>query len=222
MNVFNVKTSYFIFQQKMKTGSYKSNFGSKGQPSGDFLGALIFWLDIWTHLGQFFFLLCTQSPDDERNMPRKFEDKLSLIKVSKGRCPNALDDFAVLSVLCQLGSFTLAFCYMYQFLIICFLLEYSLSTVLIISPSLYPEVAISCRPWKPLKSTYKSFASLHRVQIWHLSSQISRTTFTREKGRDLTQSYDKSPYTNRNVKRAKWQHKQRHKKVRLNSGCRPT
>ena len=28
----------------------------------------------------------------------------------------------------------------------------------------------------------------------------------------LTQSYDKSPYTNRNVKRAKWQHKQRHKK----------
>ena len=44
----------------------------------------------------------------------------------------------------------------------------------------------------------------------------------REKGRDLTQSYDKSPYTNRNVKRAKWQHKQRHKKVRLNSGCGPT
>ena len=44
----------------------------------------------------------------------------------------------------------------------------------------------------------------------------------REKGRDLTQSYDKSPYTNRNAKRAKWQHKQRHKKVRLNSGCGPT
>ena len=35
---------------------------------------------------------------------------------------------------------------------------------------------------------------------------------SREKGRDLTQSYDKSPYTNRNVKRAKLQHKQRHKK----------
>ena len=46
--------------------------------------------------------------------------------------------------------------------------------------------------------------------------------YKREKGRDLTQSYDKSPYTNRNVKRAKWQHKQRHKKVRLNSGCGPT
>ena len=36
-----------------------------------------------------------------------------------------------------------------------------------------------------------------------------------EKGRDLTQSHDKSPHTNRNVKRAKRQHKQRHKKVRL-------
>ena len=35
------------------------------------------------------------------------------------------------------------------------------------------------------------------------------TATIREKGRDLTQSYDKSPYTNRNVKRAKWQHKQR-------------
>ena len=33
----------------------------------------------------------------------------------------------------------------------------------------------------------------------------------KQKG-DLTQSYDKSPYTNRNVKREKWQHKQSHKK----------
>ena len=40
--------------------------------------------------------------------------------------------------------------------------------------------------------------------------------------RDLTQSYDKSPYANRNVKRTNWQHKQRHKKVRLHSGCGPT
>ena len=91
----------------------------KGQPFGDFLSALIFWQDIWTHLGQFFFLFCTQSQDDERNMPRKFEDKLSLIKVSKGRCPKALDDFADLSVLCQVGRFTFAFCY--QFLMILFL-----------------------------------------------------------------------------------------------------
>ena len=42
--------------------------------------------------------------------------------------------------------------------------------------------------------------------------------FLTRKGRDMTQSYDKSPYTNRNAKRAKRQHKQRHKKVRLHSG----
>ena len=52
--------------------------------------------------------------------------------------------------------------------------------------------------------------------------KYDKTFESREKGRDLTQSYDKSPYTNRNVKRARWQHKQRHKKVRLNSGCGPT
>ena len=59
----------------------------------------------------------------------------------------------------------------------------------------------------------------------HKNVMILRNTvlcFEREKGRDLTQSYDKSPYTIRNVKRVKWQHKQRHKKVRLNSGCGPT
>ena len=33
-----------------------------------------------------------------------------------------------------------------------------------------------------------------------------------DKGGDLTQSYDKSPYTNRNVKKAKWQHKTPQKK----------
>ena len=35
---------------------------------------------------------------------------------------------------------------------------------------------------------------------------------SRQKGGALTQAYDKSPYTNRIVKRAKWQHQQRHKK----------
>ena len=33
MYVFNVKTSYFIFQRLIKRGSYMSNFGSKGQRS---------------------------------------------------------------------------------------------------------------------------------------------------------------------------------------------
>ena len=51
---------------------------------------------------------------------------------------------------------------------------------------------------------------------------LHRYKISWEKGIDLTQSYDKSPYTNRNIKRAKWQHKQRHKKVRLHSDCGPT
>ena len=115
----------------MKRGSYSntSNFGSKGQPSGNFLVALIFWQDILKHFGQCFFLLCTQIQDDERNMPRKFEDKLSLIKVSKGRCPKALDGFANFSVLCQVGRFIYAFCY--QFLMVFVVLEYFLVTVLV-------------------------------------------------------------------------------------------
>ena len=58
-------------------------------------------------------------------------------------------------------------------------LEYSLSTVLVFSPSYNPEVEISCRSCKPFKTTYKSFASLNRVQIWNLSSKTSSTTFTR-------------------------------------------
>ena len=53
----------------------------------------------------------------------------------------------------------------------------------------------------------------------HLYSLI---LYKEKKEEDLTQSYDKSPYTNRNVKKAQWQHKQRHKKVRLHSGCGPT
>ena len=37
--------------------------------------------------------------------------------------------------------------------------------------------------------------------------------FQDKKRGDLTQSHDKSPYTNRNEKKGKWQHKQRHKKI---------
>ena len=45
---------------------------------------------------------------------------------------------------------------------------------------------------------------------------------SREKGRDLTQPYDKSPHTNRNVKRVKRQHKQRHKKIDYTAVAGPT
>ena len=76
-------------------------------------------------------------------------------------------------------------------------------------------------------SGYKTHNSFHNTSYGmkiHLRSYIYDCCYSNwpsqeKKGRDLTQSYDKNPYTNRNVKRAKWQ---RNKKVRLNSGCGPT
>ena len=57
------------------------------------------------HLDQFFSLRCTQMLDDEINMPRKFEEKLTSIKLCKGRCSKALDDFADFSVFRQVGRY---------------------------------------------------------------------------------------------------------------------
>ena len=53
-------------------------------------------------------------------MPLKFENKLSLIKDIKGRCPKVLDGFANFSVLCQVGSFTYALCYQFLMIFRCF------------------------------------------------------------------------------------------------------
>ena len=43
----------------------------------------------------------------------------------------------------------------------------------------------------------------------------------REKEGDLTQRYDKTPYTNRKLENQKTTHK-RHQKLRLNNDCGPT
>ena len=43
-------------------------------------------------------------------------------------------------------------------------------------------------------------ATIYTEYIWP-------QTKLKEKGRDLTQSHDKSPYTNRKIQKAKWQHK---------------
>ena len=58
--------------------------------------------------------------------------------------------------------------------------------------------------WNKKKFAIRNFGQKYKLKVFYILS--------REKGRYLTQSYDKSPYTNRNVKRAKCQHKQRHKK----------
>ena len=108
-----------------------SNFGSKGERS------TFLWLSGCTYfLTGYLYRSWSMSLHSLyiyqgwwKKTLRKFEDKLSLnVKVSKGRCPKALDDFANCSVWCQVGRFTNAVCY--QYLMIFRLLEYSLATVL--------------------------------------------------------------------------------------------
>ena len=60
---------------------------------------------------------------------------MSLIKVSKGRCPKALDDFADFSVLYQVGRFTFAFCYQFLILFLCFGIFFFDHTSFFFSPS---------------------------------------------------------------------------------------
>ena len=43
-----------------------------------------------------------------------------MIKVSKGRCPKALDDIADFSVLCKVARFMHAFCYQFLMIFRCF------------------------------------------------------------------------------------------------------
>ena len=78
--------------------------------------------------------------------------------------------------------------------------------------------------WLDLKQVIGKQRDSHDLFLilWRLLRYDKSTSswVMREKGKDLTQSYDKSP--SRNVERAKWQHKQRHKKVWLHSDCRPT
>ena len=80
------------------------------------------------------------------------------------------------------------------------------------------EILTLDQQWLPNQSDFPPIS----WPWYRLSPSPNYEWFPWEKGKDLTQSYDKSPYTSRIVKRAKWQHKQRHKKVRLHSGCGPT
>ena len=101
---------------------YMSNFGSKGQSSTfrRLSGCTYFLTEYRNTSWSVFFLFCTQIQNDERKMPRKFQDNLTLIKVSKGRCPKALDDSANFSVLCQVGGLRYAFCYQFRIIFCCF------------------------------------------------------------------------------------------------------
>ena len=53
-------------------------------------------------------------------------------------------------------------------------------------------------------------------------SELVRSPDLREKGRDLTQTYEKSPYTHRQIRKATLQHKKRRTKRRLQNDFGPT
>ena len=104
MNVFSVKTSYFIFQQLMnifqqlmKRGSYMSILGSKGQRS------------TFRRLSG-----CTYFLTGYLNTSR------SVFLPTLKKSESALLSFANFSVLCQVGHFTYALCYQFLMVFRCF------------------------------------------------------------------------------------------------------
>ena len=79
-----------------------------------------------------------------------------------------------------------------------------------------------------MQTTFKTRILYRNKRLAYASPPYRRTDaictiskyFARQKGGDLTQSYDKSPYTNRNVIRAKWQHKQHDQKSSIKQQLR--
>ena len=65
-----------------------------------------------------------------------------------------------------------------------------------------------CRRCKRGMTRYRCWHDIDTIssasQCRRYRKNIVNWTYLKEKGRDLTQSYSKSTYTNRNVKRAKW------------------
>ena len=80
-----------------------------------------------------------------------------------------------------------------------------------------PEITLARYKSQIITVSFYWFILVQRLQF--NKSNVTNIMFPskRKKGRNLTQSYDKIPYTNRTVKRAKWQHKQRQRKFDFTS-----
>ena len=63
-----------------------------------------------------------------------------------------------------------------------------------------------------------SIVSFNLMFYWNLPL----TLLIREKEADRTQSYDKSPYTHRQIQKVMWQHNNATKKPRFHKDCGPT
>ena len=67
---------------------------------------------------------------------------------------------------------------------------------------------------------HEDLSHVHVTSLDQLYFFICNINYMREKGRDLTQSYDKIPYTNgKLLKTSKVTKQKRHHNVRLNSDC---
>ena len=58
-------------------------------------------------------------------------------------------------------------------------------------------------------TTWIIFMNAFSLCYFYISTLLLNYCDIREKGRDLTQSYDKSPYTHRTIQKAQWQHKKK-------------
>ena len=72
-------------------------------------------------------------------------------------------------------------------------------------------------PWKKVRPGVREKSN--KASLGRISSLVINT---REKGRDLTQPYDKSPYTYRKIEKCNVTKQKRHKKLRLHNDCGPT
>ena len=132
----------------------------------------------------------------------------------------SLTNFHTLNMHVFLYSVGLHFpCVTYYF--VCLLLVWTSLSYEFVALLLYVSCQIAILQWSNAKGVeLGNICSLSAVWLMKYCSTFAlsspnlfrRRKLAREKGRDLTQSYDKSPCTNRNVRRAKWQHKQRNKK----------
>ena len=96
----------------MQSGSYILNFGSKGQRSTfRRLSGCTYFLTGYQNTSCLVLM--------KETCPQSFRTNSS-IKVSKDRCPKALDAFADICVLCQVEHFTFAFRYQFLVIFLCF------------------------------------------------------------------------------------------------------
>ena len=77
------------------------------------------------------------------------------------------------------------------------------------APSPLSGRVITCpkhRHGKILLSTFREIGLYCHPVGFELTTQLRMSQILREKGRDLTQCYDKSPFTHRKIQKATWQH----------------